>query len=89
MGPETSVRVFERSASQQQVGGQVGLMAPAFNALTCLDPSKGLSKAVTDAGVQRKIFRMLDEKNNIVMENQIEEHVQQAVIPWLYNTYGN
>ena len=80
MGPETSIIIYERSASLQEVGGQVGLMAPAFNALDCIDPS--VSQAVTDSGIQRKTFRLLDASDNIVKETQVPESAKQVVIAW-------
>jgi 2-polyprenyl-6-methoxyphenol hydroxylase-like FAD-dependent oxidoreductase len=82
MGDETSVAVFERSSSLRKVGGQVGLFAPAFQALNCLDPSGDLSRAISDAGVQRKIFRMLDMEDNIVTETPARKESQMVAIPW-------
>jgi 2-polyprenyl-6-methoxyphenol hydroxylase-like FAD-dependent oxidoreductase len=82
MGDETSVAVFERSSSLRKVGGQVGLFAPAFQALDCLDPSGDLSRAISDAGVQRKIFRMLDMEDNIVTETPARKESQMVAIPW-------
>jgi 2-polyprenyl-6-methoxyphenol hydroxylase-like FAD-dependent oxidoreductase len=82
MGDETSVAVFERSSSLRKVGGQVGLFAPAFQALDCLDPSGHLSRAISDAGVQRKIFRMLDMEDNIVTETPARKESQMVAIPW-------
>jgi ribulose 1,5-bisphosphate synthetase/thiazole synthase len=80
MGQDTSIVIYERTSSLQEIGGQVGLMAPAFNALDCIDSS--LSPAVTEAGVTRKAFRLLDENDTIVMENQVEESAKQVVIAW-------
>ena len=82
MGDETSVAVFESSSSLRKVGGQVGLFAPAFQALDCLDPSGDLSRAISDAGVQRKIFRMLDMEDNIVTETPARKESQMVAIPW-------
>ena len=80
MGHDTSIAIYERSASLQEVGGQVGLIAPAFNALACIDPA--LSEAVIEAGVVRNTFRMLDTNDVIVMERQIEKRAKQVVIAW-------
>ena len=80
LGPKATVAVFERSPELLQVGGQVGLMSPGFNALDAIDPQGKLSAAVEAAGVQRKLLRTLNKKGELEGEMPIEG--RQVVIPW-------
>ena len=88
MGEETSIAIFERSSAFREVGGQVGRTNPAFQALDALDPSGKLNQAVRDAGTQRKLFRMLDMKGNVVSERRMDNaediprSMNSVVIPW-------
>lgn len=82
MGDDTSIAVFERSSSLRKIGGQVGLFAPAFQAINCLDPSGDLNRAVVDAGVQRTMFRLLDMEDNVVSETPEEKTKDMVAIPW-------
>ncbi|OEU11336.1 FAD/NAD(P)-binding domain-containing protein [Fragilariopsis cylindrus CCMP1102] len=82
MGDDTSIAVFERSSSLRKIGGQVGLFAPAFQAMNCLDPSGDLSSAIVDAGVQRTMFRLLDMEGTVVSETPEEKTKDMVAIPW-------
>jgi 2-polyprenyl-6-methoxyphenol hydroxylase-like FAD-dependent oxidoreductase len=72
----TSLAVFKRASSLCPVGGQVILFQPAFAALKALDPSETLLYSIQNAGVQRKVFRMLDVHDTVVEENQIAPKAQ-------------
>ena len=82
LGDGASVVVFERSPELLEIGGQVGLFSPAFNALDAIDPSGSLNAAVEEAGTLRKKMKMLNDKG--VLENEIEVGAgsKQVAIPW-------
>jgi len=82
LGPDSTVGVFERSPELLEIGGQVGLMAPAFNALDAIDPSGGISAAVEAAGVRRKKLLQLNDKGVLEGEIVIGADAKQVVIPW-------
>lgn len=79
---DISLAVFERSSELREVGGQVGLTSPAFNALRALDPSGTLETNVIKGGQQRKTFRMLDMNDSVVTENAVDPDSKQVVIAW-------
>jgi salicylate hydroxylase len=82
LGVGASVAVFERSPELLEIGGQVGLTSPAFNALDAIDPSGSVSAAVEEAGVLRKKLKMLNDKGVLENEMEIGASSKQVVIPW-------
>ena len=58
LGPDAHVAVFERAPALLEIGGQVGLINKAFDALDAVDPSGAASAAVERAGALRRKFRL-------------------------------
>ncbi len=82
LGEEAKIAIFERASSLKEVGGQIGLTKPAFNALRALDSSGELLSSIEKAGLKRKIFRRLDPEDNVEAEIKISEDMSSVVIPW-------
>jgi len=82
LGDGAAVVVFERSPEFLEIGGQVGLFGPAFNALDALDPSGIVNAAVEEAGNVRKKLRMLNDKGVLENEMDVGADSKQVAIPW-------
>jgi 2-polyprenyl-6-methoxyphenol hydroxylase-like FAD-dependent oxidoreductase len=82
LGDDVKIAIFERSSALKEIGGQVGLISAAFNALDALDPSGELSTSVVNGGTLRKIFRLLDPDGTIINEVEIPPEAKQVVIAW-------
>lgn len=80
LGPGARVAVFERSSALAEIGGQVGLMRPALDALDAINPSKTLSGAVEARGVQRTALRRLSSTGEL--EDEMAVGAKQIVIAW-------
>ena len=82
LGPDAHVAVFERAPALLEIGGQVGLINKAFDALDAVDPSGAASAAVEQAGALRKVFRRLTPDGQVEAEMPVAPEAKQCVVPW-------
>jgi 2-polyprenyl-6-methoxyphenol hydroxylase-like FAD-dependent oxidoreductase len=80
LGESARIGIFERSSSFQRVGGQVGMLPTAFNALEALDPT--LSENIKKDAFDRTILRLYNPQGHLDNEMKFTDGEGAMVIPW-------
>ena len=80
LGDKAKIGIFERSATFQRVGGQVGMLPITFHALQALDPT--LSETVKKEAIPRLLFRRYNSQGQLDDETKFTKEQGSMCIPW-------